>query len=408
MRKLRRLISELIHSRKATNLLALLATFMGVALVIDRPEGVILGLLALPFLISGGALFVWSVWPRRTTLAGNQGSIANQFLKRVTFGGRIIPLFPAIGAALVVLDLAYNLALSSTPGLRTEDIIVLLGAAMFFGYNFVPMRFARERDFVLLFFLCLNVMLVAPLLVARLYYADFDKSVDLYSWIALAPETSAVLTLFGVPNSVGPVAGATAPGLTFTPAHFQIQVTVVITTACSGIYSFGIFAAAFLAFVLTEFQRLTSRTWLLLSMGLLTSYVANVLRMAIIVLIGYYADTPATALQNLLIAHSYAGWLIFLGWISLFWSLLFKFGWRGEEPKSGETPEPTARSRQPNCTICQKPLTPTLAAVRCKCGSYLHSGCISRSGRCPECGSPPSTGTTSSFRAILERKNSPR
>src|SRR5205807_7419955 len=103
------------------------------------------------------------------------------------------------------------------------------------------------------------------------------------------------------------------------------QVTVVITTACSGIYSFAIFASAFLAFVLTEYNRLTRRIWLLLALGLISSYVANVLRMVVIVLVGYYADSGQADLQDMLIAHSYAGWIIFLAWIALFWGAAFKF-----------------------------------------------------------------------------------
>src|SRR5881296_3749735 len=50
----------------------------------------------------------------------------------------------------------------------------------------------------LLFFLCLNAILVVPLLAARTYFADAEHSVDVYSWVALAPETSAVLSLLGV------------------------------------------------------------------------------------------------------------------------------------------------------------------------------------------------------------------
>src|SRR5213079_2024789 len=137
------------------------------------------------------------------------------------------------------------------------------------------------------------------LLISRVYYQDLQRSVDVYSWVALAPETSGFLSVIGISNTVHSVAGATAPGLTFVPVHVGAEVTVVITTACSGIYSFGIFASAFAAFVVTEYERLTNRTWALLSMGLLTSYAANVLRMVIIVLAGYYADTPAASLQNL-------------------------------------------------------------------------------------------------------------
>src|SRR5438093_1113044 len=126
-----------------------------------------------------------------------------------------------------------------------------------------------------------------PFLIAPAYYADFEHSVDVYSWVVLAPETSAILQLIGVPNTVHAVVGSSAPGLTFTPQRLPLQVTVVISTACSGIYSFGIFASAFAAFALTEYRRLSHRVWITLALGLGASYLANVLRMVVIVLVGY-------------------------------------------------------------------------------------------------------------------------
>ncbi len=75
--------------------------------------------------------------------------------------------------------------------------------------------------------------------------------------------------------------------------------TVIIKTSWSGIYSFGIFASALAAFVLTEYERPSKRIWALLGLGFLASYVANVLRMVVIVLVGYYTDTRADGnLQN--------------------------------------------------------------------------------------------------------------
>ena len=191
--------------------------------------------------------------------------------------------------------------------------MVLLGASVLVGYRLVPERFERERDFVFMFCVLLNAILVAPLLLARVYYADLEKSVNVYSWVALAPQTSTVLSWLGVNNMIHPIPGDTAPGLTFSPLHVGIPVTIVITTACSGIYSFGIFASAFIAFILTEYTNLSRRVWLLMGLGLLTAYVANILRMVVIVLVGYYTDSAQTDLQNMLVAHSYAGWLIFLG-----------------------------------------------------------------------------------------------
>src|SRR5439155_1844164 len=126
-----------------------------------------------------------------------------------------------------------------------------------------------------------------PLVIGRAFYADFERSVDVYSWVALAPETSAVLSLLGVSNNVHAISGSTAPGLTFAPQKLSIQVTIVITTACSGIYSFGIFASAFVAFVLTEYERSSRWMWSPLGMEFLASYASNGARMVVIVLFGY-------------------------------------------------------------------------------------------------------------------------
>ena len=371
--------------RRPITLLAVMTTFAGVALLIDRPKGTIIGWFSLPLLVVGGAIFAWGVWPHGATSPKSSQSVASHLLSRLTWHGRLVPLFPVFGVAIVLADLGYNLALSGTPALLTEDTIVLLAAATLLGYNFVPARFARERDFVLLFFLSLNAILVVPLLAARAYYANFESSVDVYSWVALAPETSAVLSVLGVANSVHAVSGSTAPGLTFTPQRFPVRVTVVITTACSGIYSFGIFASAFLAFVLTEYERPSRKMWLLVGLGLLTAYVANVLRMVAVVLVGYYTDTTQTDLQNMLIAHSYAGWLIFMGWIALFWSLVFRILPRYSTQDRDLALEVSTRRRKNICRICSIPLTPIVPAIGCSCGAHFHRTCALTTGRCPAC-----------------------
>ena len=382
-------VAILRRHRRAMILAALVTTFAGVGLVIDRPKGTILEWLALPLLVFGGGLLTLSLWPSSHTEAEASSSLARRFLRRLTLNGRLLTFFPAIGVAIILADVAYNWVLSATPAFQTEDTIVMLGAGSVLGYRFVPDRFARERDFVLLFFIWLNAILVVPLLIARVYYADFEKSVDVYSWVALAPETSAVLTIFGVSNQVHAVAGSTAPGLTFTPTHFPVPVTVVITTACSGIYSFGIFASAFVAFVLTEYQKLSRRVWFLLALGLFTAYVANVLRMVIVVLVGYYTDTAETDLQNLLVAHSYAGWLIFLGWVSLFWGIILKFVPAERGVRESTQTDVARQGPAARCALCDTALSPLIPAARCECGRYYHRTCFTEKGHCPSCGRRP-------------------
>ena len=368
--------------RRALILAALLSTFAGVALVIDQPKGTFLEWLAVPFLVGGAALFAWAVWPHGVATGEATPSLAGKLLRWLTWQGRLVPFFPAIGAGIFALDIAYNVVIASRLTFGTEDIITILSAAAMIGYPFIPSRLARERDFVLVFFLTLLSILVVPLLAARALYHDFERSVDIYSWVALAPEAGALLSLVGVANAVHAVAGSTAPGLTFTPKHIGVPVTVVITTACSGIYSFGIFASAFVAFVLTEYERPSPRIWALLGLGFVASYFANVLRMVVIVLVGYYTDVPGTDLQNMLIAHSYGGWIIFLGWLSLFWSLVLKF-----MPMTEPAPaSPSGHSREAICCICDTALTPAIPAGRCECGAYHHQACAAAEGACRACG----------------------
>jgi len=377
-----------VRFRHTISFIALVTTFAGVALLIDRPRGTVFEWVSIPIVVVGGMLLGWSLRPATTPPVGPSTSLASRLIRRITMGGRLLRIFPGFGIAIILGDLTYNLTLSASPSIQTEDTTVLLAAVGFLVYGLVPERLARERDFVLLFFLFLNSILVVPLLVARLYYADFERSVDVYSWVALAPETGAILNLLGVTNQVHAVAGSTAPGLTFTPQHLANQVTVVITTACSGIYSFGIFASAFAAFVMSEYNRLSPRIWLLLGLGFLTAYAANVLRMVMIVLVAYYTDTEQTDLQNMLLAHSYAGWLLFVGWIAFFWGIVFKILPREPVKSTLESDLQIDGNPEVVCKICSHGLTPLIPAKRCECGAYYHRRCIAAVERCPSCQRP--------------------
>jgi exosortase/archaeosortase family protein len=265
--------------------------------------------------------------------------------------------------------------------------MVLLTAVALLAYGFIPRRYSRERDFTLLFFLGIDMLLIAPLLVVRLVAGSVDASVDVYSWAAIAPELSAILSLVGVVNSVHAVSGFTAPGLTFTPVKMTTPVTLVISTACSGIYSFGIFASAFAAFVLSEYELPSRRLWIVLSLGFFASYAANLLRMVVIVLIGYHADSAQTDLQYLLLAHSYAGWIIFLAWLALFWGIVFRFlPVQKSSMEAKSSPEPVHRADGQACNICGGPLGAMIPAARCACGVIYHRACSIKAKECSSCG----------------------
>ncbi len=63
--------------RRAMILLALVSTFAGVGLLIDRPKGTVFEWLAVPLLAVGGAVFAWAVWPRTAAGLERQNPAAN-------------------------------------------------------------------------------------------------------------------------------------------------------------------------------------------------------------------------------------------------------------------------------------------------------------------------------------------
>lgn len=383
----RNLIGWAKGHRNGLAVAALILVFAGVDLILNVPKNRAEQLFSIPLLAAGFLVLALILWP--TEKAGPRpvrDTLARRILDWATLHGRLVPTLPVVGIAIIVADVVYNRFVSGTPAILENDVVALLFAAGLIAYPFVPARFERERDFILLFLAVLALILLAPLLIARSLSIDPASSVNGYSAVALIPETNALLNLLGVGSTVIPVTSG-APGIAFNTAA-GTHVEVYITTACSGIYSFAIFSSAFSAYVLTEQRRLTARVAAFFVLGLFLAYFANILRMVVIVLVGYYSDAQGTGVEDMLVAHSNAGWLIFLAWISLFWFLLFRF--LPPQPSSREgapsLSEPPRRGAY--CGICGIVLTPAIPATQCSCGRLYHVECLAGEGRCPSCEVP--------------------
>ena len=95
---------------------------------------------------------------------------------------------------------------------------------------------------------------------------------------------------------------------------------VNIATQCSGVFSVMIFMSGFFSYVLLSSRLMEIETLLFLFNGFMTCYIANLIRMAFIIIVGHYYGIDA-----LLFAHENAGWLIFAFWNFIFWLLLMKY-----------------------------------------------------------------------------------
>ncbi len=381
MARLDKLIGFMRRRKYLWLLVSFLLFFAGLDLLLVPPknaglEYVVLGLF---FLIIGLLFALLILVPKeKLRIETKEGSLATALLNFLTVRGRLKPYFPVFGIVLLVVDILYNVYLSATPELLTHDTVVILFAVALIAYNFVPGRFDREKDFVFLFFAALVVILVIPLMLARALVGNFDEGVGIYSQYLLVPEVTAFLNLVGVNAWVLP---AEDPLTIHFITQSGTEVWVYISTACSGIYSFGIFTSAFLAFILTEYNRIDKKVGLLMGLGILTAYVANILRMVIIVLVGFYTSTPGNELGFMMEAHSNAGWIIFLAWIALFWFLMYRFLMRSKEPV-GEVP---VEKPGVKCGICGDILKVDIPGIRCECGQFMHTECAIEAGQCPRC-----------------------
>jgi archaeosortase C (PEF-CTERM variant) len=235
-------------------------------------------------------------------------------------GGEYVVML--IGALLVTAVILYNRFASARPDIGDVDTICILFGVILLVYPLLYDRYREEMSFSSIFVGALVLFLALPQ-VLQLFSGESGESTigNWYVHYMLAAPFAGILDLVGVPtSSVGSM-------VTIQLQDGTIH-TLSISAYCAGLYSFSIFLAAFISFVLV-FESLTRRMLVLvLCLGLLAAYVGNILRMVMIGVIGYYEGIDA-----LLWAHRNIGWMIFLSWSSVFWYAIFRYSSRHSHVK---------------------------------------------------------------------------
>jgi exosortase/archaeosortase family protein len=244
-------------------------------------------------------------------------SVGTRFMERVTNDGSFTRWFPFVGLMIAIADVAAN-AWFFNGRLGSNDWVVLTAAAVWAGYVHVPLAYFRERDFAFLFINLLVVVLIIPVVGYNLITNSPSdgtmtpgelRSVELL----LTRPLENLLTLMGYE-------AFSAGDILYYRLENGDSARVSIAQGCSGIYSVAVFISAFAAFIATEYNRLDRNVFLLLLLGVLTAYFANLFRMAIIVIVGHHRGMEALEW-----AHTNAGWLIFLLWVGIFWGVVIRF-----------------------------------------------------------------------------------
>jgi exosortase/archaeosortase family protein len=110
-----------------------------------------------------------------------------------------------------------------------------------------------------------------------------------------------------------------------------------IGSGCSGLYSVGLFFSAFIAFVIVRYRRVDRYVMLALLIGLVLTWLSNIIRMALTIYVGSIWGAPALATF-----HSYIGIVVFVVIIAFFWIFLVR--WL-DKVEQGNTP--LARTTDP-------------------------------------------------------------
>ena len=249
------------------------------------------------------------------------GTIAEKWINRLTRNGRRLFLSHFLGAGIIIGIYIYNSNFSGSPRIGSFDVLSLTMGCYFLVYPLVRKKFTRESDFIMIFFVLIALMLLLPTL---LFFDTENAGVFYESDVThyfLTKPLSAMLTAIGIWNN---------PGTAIIEFEMRdgTHQFVGIAISCSGIYSFLIFMSAFLAFVLTEYKRLDRKVGVLAVIGVTLTYFANLLRMTLIIIAGYFNGVGSNidpAPFTLLWMHRYAGEVIFICWIALFWWFAFKY-----------------------------------------------------------------------------------
>jgi len=325
---------------------------------------------------------------------GKRKDLAWKFIYTITFRGRLISWFPLLGFVVIMIDVVWNLIIAGSTEFLSQDWAMWALGVVLMAYIFIPIRYGKERDFSFILIFIYSFTMVLPMGLWRIWTGTLELPGGFVYWLLGSP-VSAVVSLTGTQCY------AHEQWVTFQMTNGVLE-SLGISTGCAGLDSLFLFIAGFVAFILVENPKMEKRIGAALIMGILTAYFANILRMVIIVLAGVYWGREA-----MLATHENAGTFIFLGWIALFWYLMYRFVLRsGPKPtydtyasKAEADTEPEGLSDAPiECARCGKEIDPDDVPEKCpacgqafdtnlhceKCGAVIDPSDIPE--KCPKCG----------------------
>ena len=222
---------------------------------------------------------------------------------------RLLFLIPSFGI-LLLFSHSIAVQLYTDGHYGTLDRLIVLQALSWILYNYINTQYLKEKDFIFLFLNSLSIFFIFPALIVYLV----DGNQDPYLWtnfinILLAEPLGKLLNLLGF------VVIVENDTISYQDTVSGKTTMVWVSKGCSGINSVIIFLSAYISYLISS-NRLKYHMVFLVVFGILISYVANLIRMTMIIIIGHYYGVEA-----LVWTHENIGWVIFTIWMLIFWKL---------------------------------------------------------------------------------------
>lgn len=230
--------------------------------------------------------------------------------------GRLSPYLFFISSGLFFFTLILEKLLFDGRISDTTLVVLFLSICMFIESININ-KYLKEIQYCTTFFLLLFVFFVIPDVSHQYLFGElgkddpgwFEDSIWVYWFLALP--LSNLLQIFGYYSF------AESSVVYYVDNDSNTLSSVLISGACTGIFTTIIFFSAFLSYIIMERKLLNINLALYALLGLVMAYIANLIRMTIVVLSGHYYGPEA-----LQYVHANVGWIIFTFWISVFWYFL--------------------------------------------------------------------------------------
>jgi archaeosortase C (PEF-CTERM variant) len=222
----------------------------------------------------------------------------------------------ALGLFLFLAVLIYNF-FTGDANIGTNDSVTLFFALSLISYDKFKSFEPHYNNFILYFSFYLFIIINSIFVIQKLYILFFGGSDEFSNLLIEYSLTKPLVLLLTIVSNID-IYDLNDHIVFFSESGERYELS--IAKGCSGIYSIIIFSSAILSFFsINNFKdKLFIFNMLFFSIFLL--YIANLLRMSIIVMVGFFYG-----MDYLLWTHANLGWLIFTFIAFIFFNFILTF-----------------------------------------------------------------------------------